>query len=90
MDLIISAGIALALFICFALGYREGLRLGMRSAKGIEPKPIKSPVATIRDSIAEKKAEAAADEQARVYNAFEQYDGYTDIEREWIKGGGRR
>lgn len=90
MELVISVGIAILLFLCFALGYSEGLRLGMRSAKGIEPKPIRSPVTVFREAVAEKKAEVKADAQAKAYDAFERYDGYTDIEREWIKGGGKR
>lgn len=86
MDLIICIALAIVLFICFAFGYREGLRLGMRSAKGIEPKPIKTPVDTIKNAVKDHKERKEADKQAQAYEAFEQYDGYTKKEHEWMKG----
>lgn len=82
--------IAIALFVCFALGYKEGLRLGMRSAKGIEPKPIKNPVTAIKEAVKEHKAEKAAEEQAQIYDAFDKFDGYTDTEREWMGAKNRK
>lgn len=87
MELIICVGLAIALFVCFAIGYKEGLRLGMRSAKGLEPKPIKSPITAIKETINERKEQKEADAKAQVYDAFEKYDGYTDKEREWMRGG---
>lgn len=87
MELIICVVLAILLFACFAVGYKEGLRLGMRSAKGYEPKPIKSPVKVIKEAVQEHKAEQAAEEQAQAYDAFEAYDGYTEREREWMRGG---
>ena len=90
MDLIICVVLAILLFACFAVGYKEGLRLGMRSAKGIEPKPIKTPIAAIKEAVKERKEEKAAEEQAQVYDAFENYDGYTEQERQWMNGGGKR
>lgn len=90
MDLIISVGLAVLLFVCFAIGYKEGLRLGMRSAKCIEPKPIKNPVKAVKDAIKAHEIEKEAKEQENIYDAIEHNDGYTEIERNWIKGGGRR
>jgi len=90
MDLIISVVLAILLFLCFAIGYKEGLRLGMRSVKGIEPKPIKSPVKVVKDALEEHKANKEADAQASIYEAIERNDGYTETEREWMRGGGRK
>ena len=90
MDLIISVVIAILLFICFAIGYKEGLRLGMRSAKGIEPKSIKGPVKAVKDAIEEHKADKEAKEQINIYEAIERNDGYTEAERELMRGGGRK
>lgn len=83
MELIISTGVGILLFLCFFLGYREGLRLGMRAARGIEPQKIKTPVAIVKEHQEQKKAE----EKVQTFEAFDNYDGYTDIEREWMKGG---
>jgi len=87
MDLIISVVLAILLFVCFAVGYKEGLRLGMRSAKGIEPKPIKNPVTAIKEAVEQGKAKKEAEEQSNIYEAIERNDGYTDAEREWMRGG---
>jgi hypothetical protein len=89
MDLIICVVLAILMFACFAVGYKEGLRLGMRSARGIEPKPIKTPIAMIKEAVKEHKEEKAAEEQAQIYDEFESYDGYTAQEKQWMKGGGK-
>ena len=90
MDLIISVVLAVLLFICFAIGYKEGLRLGMRSAKGIEPKAIKNPVKAIKEAVEQNKIKKEVAEQESVYEAIERNDGYTEAEREWMRGGGRK
>ena len=90
MDLIISAALAILLFICFAIGYKEGLRLGMRSAKGVEPKPIKNPVKAIKEVVEQNKIKKEVAEQESIYEAIERNDGYTEAEREWMRGGGRK
>lgn len=90
MEQIICVGIAILLFACFAIGYKEGLRLGMRSAKGIVPKPIKPPVKAVKDAVQERKAEAEQNKIADVFAAIESNDGYTEQERQWVKGGGKR
>lgn len=48
INLITSAIIAIVLFYCAFLGYKEGLRLGMQATKGIEPQKIRSPVQVIQ------------------------------------------
>ncbi len=90
MDLIISVVLAVLLFICFAIGYKEGLRLGMRSAKGIEPKAIKNPVKAIKEAVEQNKVKKEVAEQESIYEAIERNDGYTEAEREWMRGGGRK
>ena len=90
MDLIISIALAILLFICFAIGYKEGLRLGMRSAKGIEPKPIKNPVKAIKEAVEQNKVKKEVAEQESIYEAIERNDGYTEAERELMRGGGRK
>ena len=90
MDLIISVVLAVLLFICFAIGYKEGLRLGMRSAKGVEPKAIKNPVKAIKEAVEQNKIKKEVAEQESIYEAIERNDGYTEAEREWMRGGGRK
>ena len=90
MDLIISSTLAILLFVCFAIGYKEGLRLGMRSAKGVEPKAIKNPVKAIKEAVEQNKIKKEVAEQESIYEAIERNDGYTEAEREWMRGGGRK
>lgn len=90
MDLIICVVLAILIFVCFAIGYKEGLRLGMRCAKGIEPKPMKNPVMAIKEAVHEHKEQEKSEEQARIYDEFEAFDGYTEQEREWMRGGSRK
>ena len=90
MDLIISAALAILLFVCFAIGYKEGLRLGMRSAKGVEPKAIKNPVKAVKEAVEQNKIKKEVAEQESIYEAIERNDGYTEAEREWMRGGGRK
>ena len=63
-EMILSLGVSLLLFLCFIVGYREGLRLGMLSAKGVEPKAIKGPVKVVKDIVMDKQLEAEARRQA--------------------------
>lgn len=90
METIMCVVLSILLFICFAVGYKEGLRLGMRSAKGIEPKPIKGPVNLIKDTIKEREKQRKISELDKIYDEFDKFDGYTEQEREWLRGGARR
>lgn len=49
MQIAISASLAIVFFLCLYLGFRTGLRLGMQSAKGIAPPPIKTPAQAVED-----------------------------------------
>lgn len=82
----ICVGIAIILFVCFIAGYKEGLRLGMKSAKGIEPKRL-DPIGEVKKAKEKKAEDKELAEKERVFDAFENYDGYTEREKAWMKGG---
>jgi hypothetical protein len=86
--ILIALGTGIVLFLCFVLGYREGLRLGMRSAKGIEPRPIENPVTAIKDHFEAKKEQKKAQELFDEWEEFENFDGYTEEERKLMNKGG--
>lgn len=59
---IISTIIGIVLFLCLYLGFRTGLRLGMTTARGIIPPPVKNPIEAVREvkqNIAQHKADKA-------------------------------
>jgi hypothetical protein len=60
----------------------------MRSARGIEPPPIKSPITALRERNEAKKERKKAQEIADEWETFENFDGYTDAERKYIDKGG--
>ena len=61
------------LFLCAFLGYREGLRLGMQTARGQIPPKIKSPVEVVREAIA--KPDPATTELLKGYANMMAYNG---------------
>lgn len=69
----------LLIFVVVFMGFLEGVRLGMRSVKGIEPNRIKNPVSAVINTIHEAKTTAEqnkADEAFREgFNAIFSYDG---------------
>lgn len=54
--LIACVTIAIILFLCLFLGFKEGLRLGMNAAKGIQPAPLKNPVQAVIETVEGVKA----------------------------------
>ena len=52
---IVSTILGIVLFLTLLLGFRYGLRLGMQSAKGITPAPLKNPVIAVQDAVNEVK-----------------------------------
>ncbi len=84
--MLISVALGFGIFAVCLLGFYEGLRLGMRTAKGIEPKQIRNPVAVIREKIDYKKAQKEAEQIADEWEMFEKFDGYTDEERAEMGG----
>ena len=85
--IIVSACSVIALFACFIAGYKEGLRLGMRAQKGIEPPQIKSPVKALSDTIERIENKRQAKEEENIFAMLDNFDGYTDEERRKMKGG---
>lgn len=85
--IIVSACAVVAMFVCFILGYREGLRLGIRAQKGIEPPPIRNPVKVVTDAIEQRENKKKAEEEANIFEMLDSFDGYTDEERKKINGG---
>lgn len=72
---IISTALGIVLFLCLYLGFRTGLRLGMTTAKGIIPPPVKNPVEAvqgIKQDIAQAKSNKAFTEGI---NAIMNYTG---------------
>jgi len=51
---LIGAALAIVLFLCLYLGFRQGLRLGMQAAKGQIPPKLRNPVEVIKDIIPPK------------------------------------
>ena len=72
---IISTIIGIVLFLCAYAGFKTGLRLGMQSAKGIIPEPVKSPVKAVQEfkkEIEQSKADKIFNEGI---NAIMSYNG---------------
>lgn len=80
-----AIGTVIVLFLCLYLGFREGLRVGMQAAKGAEPKPIKNPITVIKEKKENRLAEQQAKEEADLWQAIENNDGYTEEERALIR-----
>lgn len=91
LDLLISAVIACLLFGCAYIGFRCGLRLGIKAAQGEAPKPFRNPVQVVTEHIAKKEAKQAAKQIEDEWTALENFDGYTDAERKLVykDGGGK-
>lgn len=52
---IVSTIIGIVLFLCLLLGFRYGIRLGMNTAKGITPPPLRNPVIAVQDAVNDVK-----------------------------------
>jgi len=52
---IISTALGIVLFLCGFLGFKEGLRLGMTTVKGIPPTPPKNPIQAVTETVDEIK-----------------------------------
>ena len=64
---IISVGLAIVLFLIMLLGFRTGLRLGITTAKGEIPKPIKNPVKAIQEFKETEEAKKEADKDIKEF-----------------------
>jgi hypothetical protein len=65
ITVILSVIIAIMLFLCAFLGFREGLRLGKDVANGIMPEKIRSPMAVVKDIKKEIELTKLEKEQAK-------------------------
>ena len=79
---IISAGLAIVLFLCLYLGFRTGLRLGMQTAKGQMPPKIRNPVEAVKETIAEAKQDKATTEILKGHANMMAYDGFLPEEKQ--------
>lgn len=71
---VISTGLAIVLFLCLYLGFRQGLRLGMQTSKGIVPPKI-DPVAAVANKVSEVKQTSAQNELLKGYSNMMAYTG---------------
>lgn len=74
--------------MCWYFGYRAGLRLGMRVAKGMEPAALKNPLRVVKEMKDAKAAAVQAREESDEWDKFMSFDGYTDAERAMMNRGG--
>ena len=72
---IISTIIGIVLFLCLFLGFKEGLRLGMNAAKGIQPAPLKNPVQAVIETVEGVKAHKDNDEYDKELAEMMRYTG---------------
>jgi hypothetical protein len=84
---IISTALAIVLFVCAFLGFREGLRLGMTVKQGVTPEPIKGPLQAIREHREAVHIREDAEKEAAAWQEMEQYDGWTEEERKMNNKG---
>jgi len=80
LDILISVGVGILLFLCMYLGYRQGLRLGMQTAKGQLP-PKLAPVKAIKEAIVPPKPDPATAEILKGHANMMAYDGFLPEER---------
>jgi hypothetical protein len=78
---IISAGLAIVLFLCLYLGFRTGLRLGMQTAKGQIPPKIASPVQAVKQAVEEKQRAAVVNGLVQGWQNMQDYDGFLPEEK---------
>jgi hypothetical protein len=78
---IISAGLAIVLFLIAYLGFRTGLRLGMQAAKGQIPPKIASPVQAVKQMKEDKQQAAVVDGLVRGWRNMQDYDGFLPEEK---------
>ena len=81
MNTLITVGVGTLLFLCAFLGFRQGLRLGMQTAKGIVPPKLKSPVEVVKEAVSEAKQEKQINSLLAEHQRMMDYDGFLPEER---------
>lgn len=76
---IISTGLSIVFFLCMYIGFRQGLRLGMQSAKGTAPPKI-DPIGAVIGKVAEVKQVGQQNELLKGYANMMNYTGETPKE----------
>ena len=72
--MITAAGLAVLLFLCAFLGFRQGLRLGMQAAKGQVPKKI-DPVGSVKQAVEGSKDKKHKADMLKGYQEMMQFNG---------------
>lgn len=72
---IISTALGIVLFLCLLLGFKEGLRLGMNTAKGIQPTPLRNPVQAVIETVEGVKAHKDNEEYDKELAEMMRYTG---------------
>lgn len=80
MDILISVGVGILLFLCLYLGFRTGLRLGMQTAKGQLP-PKLATVKAVKEAVVPTKPDPATAELLKGHANMMAYDGFLPEER---------
>ena len=80
MNILLSVGVSILLFFMFILGFRQGLRLGMQTARGQIPPRIRNPVEVVKDAIP-PKPDPATTELLKGYANMMAFTGDTPEEK---------
>jgi hypothetical protein len=80
LDILISVGVGILLFLCLYLGFRTGLRLGMQTAKGNVPPKI-DPVKAVKEAVTPPKPDPATAELIKGHANMMNYDGFLPEEK---------
>jgi hypothetical protein len=67
--------IGLILFLCAYMGFKQGLRLGMNTAKGIVPDAIRSPITIIKEHKLSKEQEKKRAKEEAEFMKMLAYNG---------------
>lgn len=73
--LILCVVVAIVFFLCLFLGFKEGLRLGMNAAKGIQPTPLRNPVQAVIETVEGVKAHKENEEYDKELAEMMRYTG---------------
>ena len=65
---IISTALGIVLFLCLFLGFKTGIRLGMNTARGITPPPLKNPVIAVQDAVNDVKEHGEKIDSDRLFS----------------------
>lgn len=67
---ILSMIVAIVLFLCAFLGFKEGLRIGMQTSKGVEPPKLNNPIEIVKEIKKEHEQTLREKEQIKADKIF--------------------